>query len=216
MFTGIIEELGVVTRVTRKGGGVLLTVRAPNSASELSVDDSISISGVCQTVIDKSATEFTVEAVEETLRKTTLGTLDQGEQVNLELAMRLNDRLGGHLVLGHVDGVGTVVSVEEQASSWLFQIELPKEFLHYVIAVGSIAIDGVSLTIARIEGSRATVSIIPHTFEHTTFRFLKAGMKVNIEFDLVGKYIERMLARSDTGSNEPLSFEKLRSWGYSQ
>jgi len=215
MFTGIIQEMGTISSIKKVGGGVQLTVFGPKSAAEVSIDDSVAINGVCQTVIAKSSNEFTVAAVEETLKKTTLGQLASHSQVNLELAMKLNDRLGGHLVLGHVDGVGVVKSVEKKESSWLFTIEIPKHFQQYVIPVGSIAIDGVSLTTARLEEHLVTVSIIPHTFENTTFKFLRAGSNVNLEFDLIGKYIERLMTvNSGEKVTSALSVEKLREWGY--
>jgi len=216
MFTGIIQEVGRVSSVKKVGGGVQLSVSGPHSAGELSIDDSVAINGVCQTVIAKSGSEFTVEAVEETLKKTTLGQLASHAEVNLELAMKLNDRLGGHLVLGHVDGIGVVKSVERKESSWLFTIEIPQQFQQYVIPVGSIAIDGVSLTIARLEGKLVTVSIIPHTLENTTFKSLIAGSTVNLEFDLIGKYIERLVSVNSSGEigTSTLSAQKLREWGY--
>jgi riboflavin synthase len=216
MFTGIVQEVGKIIHSTKTGGGVALSVLAPQSAVELAVNDSVAINGCCQTVIEKRAGMFTVEAVEETLRKTTLGKLSPGMNVNLELAMKLSDRLGGHLVLGHVDGVGQVESIEPMDSSWLFTVRLPQEFLRYVIPVGSIAVDGVSLTVARLKENHVTLSIIPHTFEKTIFRDLNPGADVNIECDLIGKYIERlMLGDASVKSESSLTAEKLRVWGYS-
>ncbi|MBX2992195.1 MAG: riboflavin synthase [Bacteroidetes bacterium] len=217
MFTGIIQEVGRVENIQPHGGGIRLSVIGPKSASELSIDDSVSINGVCQTVIGRKGDAFTVEAVEETLLKTTLGHLSLNSLVNLELAMKLDDRLGGHLVLGHVDGVGTVTSVEKKETSSLFTVEIPAQFLRYVIPSGSIAVDGVSLTIARLSGNLVTVSIIPHTFDNTTFRALTSGMSVNLEFDLIGKYIERFMVvrkQVDVGS-DPITPSNLREWGYS-
>jgi riboflavin synthase len=215
MFTGLIEEIGTVSRLEKVGGGIRLTVHGPKSASELSTDDSVAINGCCLTVISKSQNSFTVEAVEETLMKTTLGNLRQDAPVNLELAMKMNERLGGHLVLGHVDGVGVVKSIERKETSWLFTIQVPRQFLHYVIPVGSISIDGVSLTIARLEMDELTVSLIPHTFENTTFQFLRIGMSVNLEFDLIGKYIERLMMKDSLGEmKNEITHEKLRAWGY--
>ena len=213
MFTGIIQELGTVARAKKVGGSLHVTVKAPQSAQELSVDDSVSINGVCQTVIEREGDLFTVEAVEETLRKTTLSLLHEASRVNLELPLRLSDRLGGHLVQGHVDGVGAVKSITAKAGSWLIAVEIPGEFCRYVIPVGSIAIDGVSLTVAHLEGPLVTVSIIPHTMENTTFSQYKAGTRVNLEFDLVGKYIDKLFA---TAKPQPsaLSREKLGEWGY--
>src|SRR5512140_3276542 len=138
MFTGIIQEVGVVTGVKKDGGGIRLSVRGPESARGMKVDDSVSVNGVCQTVIQKRGSVFTVEAVEETLSKTTLGVLTVSSKVNLELPVRLSDRLGGHLVQGHVDCVGTVGSVEKKASSWVMTVHFPEEFNRYVIPVGSI------------------------------------------------------------------------------
>jgi riboflavin synthase len=215
MFTGLIEEMGTISRLEKGGGGMRLTIHAPKSAMALSRDDSVAVNGCCLTVIATSQSSFTVEAVEETLTKTTLGRLRKDAPVNLELAMKLDERLGGHLVLGHIDGVGIVKGVETKTASWLFSIQLPHQFLHYVIPVGSIAIDGVSLTVARLDKEVVTVSIIPHTFEHTTFQFLKVGMEVNLEFDLIGKYIERLLMKDSLqeGRSE-LTYEKLRAWGF--
>lgn len=213
MFTGIIQEVGTVIQTSKVGGGLHITVRAPRASGELRVNDSVSINGVCQTVIKRQGDHFTVEAVEETLKKTTLGDLQVSTQVNLELALRLNDRVGGHLVQGHVDGIGVVRSVVRKESSWLISVEIPAEFTRYVIPVGSIAIDGVSLTVASIQDSLVIVSIIPHTMENTNFGNFEAGTRVNLEFDLVGKYIER-LAGVSTDSTRSLSREKLREWGY--
>lgn len=215
MFTGLIQEIGKVVRFEQFGAGRRLTISAPGSAAELNVNDSIAVNGCCLTVVAKGDAEFSVEAVEETLKKTTIGMLSTGAPVNLELAMKLDARLGGHLVLGHVDGVGVVKTVKSIESSWLFTIGVPEEFLHYVIPVGSIAIDGVSLTVARILGEDVTVSIIPHTFEKTIFQYLKTGSLVNIEFDLIGKYVERLMMKDSTvGKKSLLTLEKLRAWGF--
>lgn len=212
MFTGIIEELGKVDAVQKVGGGVHVTIAAPASAAQLTVNDSVAVNGVCLTVIRKSDVNFTVEAVEETLNKTTLGELRSGAMVNLELAMRLSERLGGHLVLGHVDGVGGVTAIERRESSWLFDVEIPEQFRRYVIPVGSIAIDGVSLTVAELHDRLVRISIIPHTFVHTTFQFLKIGSRVNVEFDIIGKYIERLMMVEQRPSE--ITMEKLKAWGY--
>jgi len=194
MFTGIIQEIGTVTSAKNVGGGIQLSVKAPECARELKVDDSVSVNGVCQTVIQKRGSVFTVEAVEETLSKTTLRSFTVSSKVNLELPIRLNDRLGGHLVQGHVDCVGTIGTVEKKPSSWLITVHFPEEFDRYVIPVGSIAIDGISLTVAATTPGRVTVSIIPHTLEKTTLGGAQVGGKVNLEFDLVGKYLEKMTA----------------------
>ena len=216
MFTGIIQEIGTLAEVKKVGGGIHISVNAPECARELKVDDSVSINGVCQTVIQKRGSMFTVEAVEETLSKTTLGQLAVASPVNLELAVRLNDRLGGHLVQGHVDCVGTIGNVEKKTSSWLITVHFPEEFNRYVIPVGSIAIDGISLTVASTTPGSLTVSIIPHTLAKTTLASARKGEKVNLEFDLIGKYIEKMMLgeKSAPDTKASLTEEKLRWWGY--
>jgi riboflavin synthase len=214
MFTGIVQEIGTVTGVTRRAGGVVIAVRAPACGSELHVDDSVAIDGVCQTVVRSSGDMFEVEAVEETLKKTTLGALQNGEKVNLELALRMGDRLGGHLVQGHVDCVGDVTGVEKRAMSWMVRIAFPREFARYIIPVGSIAVDGISLTVASVEGNAFVVAVIPHTLEKTTLAAVEAGAKVNLEFDLVGKYIEKLVTGGG-GGGAGMTAEKLAGWGFS-
>lgn len=214
MFTGIIEELGIVEKKESTGGGFRFRIRAPQSARELRIHDSVSINGACHTVVQRDGQSFEVESVEETLKKTSLRLLDAGSAVNLELPLRLNERLGGHLVLGHVDATGSVQSIEPRGSSWIFRILIPQEFQRYVIPVGSIAIDGVSLTIAGIQGPVIMVSIIPHTMDNTIFRSFRPGTVVNLEFDMVGKYIERMLAGTPSGGKIVLKEGNLREMGY--
>jgi len=209
MFTGIIEEIGTIKSARQVDAGKLLRVAAPKSAKGLRVNDSIAVNGVCLTVIKKSGSAFEAQAVEETLKKTTLGLLDAGKRVNLELPVRLNARLGGHLVLGHVDTVGEVSKVERLEGSTLVTIIAGKEFSKYLIPVGSVAVDGISLTVAAVRDDGFTVAIIPHTLKHTVVQSYRVGTKVNLEFDLVGKYIERM-AFSRAFPAE----EVLRSNGY--
>jgi riboflavin synthase len=213
MFTGIIREIGRLSGIRKTAGGVQLTVDAPESAPQLNVSDSVSVNGVCQTVIRKEGTSFVVEAVEETLKKTTLGLLRQESRVNLELPMRLDDRLGGHLVLGHVDCTGTVTKISQQPGSWLIDIAYPAEFSRFLIPVGSIAVDGISLTVASLRQGEFTVSIIPHTLEKTTLAAAERGMRVNLEFDLIGKYVESLMARKE-GKEGELTWDRLREWGY--
>ena len=213
MFTGIIQEIGKITEVRKVGGGLHFVVTAPQLAAELAVNDSIAVNGVCQTVIERNGASFKVEAVEETLKKTTLEELKAGAPVNLELPLRLSDRVGGHMVQGHVDGVGVVRSVVKKESSWLITVAIPGELLRYVIPVGSIALDGVSLTVASLEGTGIVVSIIPHTLEKTILADVAPGKRVNVEVDMVGKYIERLLGYSREGG-AGLSPQKLAEWGY--
>jgi riboflavin synthase len=214
MFTGIIQEIGKVTNLHQRGGGISFAVAAPRSSKELKVNDSVAINGVCQTVVAKEGTSFSVVAVEETLAKTTLRELRAQASVNIELPLQLGDRLGGHLVSGHVDTVGVIESIERRETSWFFGISIPSQFRRYVIPVGSIAVDGVSLTIASVEGSMVGVSIIPHTMENTIFTSYSPKSKVNLEFDMIGKYIEQMVITSNPAGSDSISRDQLRAWGY--
>ena len=216
MFTGIIEEIGTIDQLRKEGGGIRITVAARSSSAELQVNDSVAINGVCQTVISRTSATFTAVAVEETLKKTTFGELRSGDAVNIELPLRMGSRLGGHLVLGHVDCVGTVADIEEKETSRLLGVEVPAGFEKYLIPVGSIAIDGISLTVASIEGRKFVVSLIPHTLEKTTISRVHPGTHVNLEFDVLGKYVERLLVagKSEATNASSLTLEKLRSWGF--
>jgi riboflavin synthase len=216
MFTGIIQEVGLIEARIPMGAGVRLRVNAPASARELGVGQSISVNGTCLTVVRRDGSSFELEAVEETLRKTTFGSCSAGDRVNLELPMRLDGRLDGHLVMGHVDAVGEIVEIEILESSRLFTLSIPREFGHLYVPTGSIAVDGVSLTVARIAGETVGVSIIPHTLENTIFQYYKKGGRVNLEFDVVGKYVERMLHPSSTSTLQPqlLSEKQLRENGF--
>lgn len=215
MFTGLIEEVGTIRAVRPQGRGVRLSVAASVVMDDLKIDDSVSINGACQTVVARTASTFEVEAVEETLAKTTLGTMRPGDRVNLERAMKLGGRLGGHLVQGHVDTRGRVASVEELSSSWLLTVAFPAEFARYVIPAGSICLNGISLTAARTEANTATVSVIPHTWKVTTLGSVRPGDAINIEFDLIGKYLERLLhGHKDAPTSGGLTENYLRSLGY--
>lgn len=192
MFTGLVEETGIVKAMRKKGGSIIFTIRGRITIKGLRVDHSISVEGVCLTVIKKTTNSFDVQAVEETLKKTTLGNLKVGSRVNLERPLLPSDRLGGHFVLGHVDGLGRVKSLKTLESSWIFWIQIPKKFAHHLVPVGSIAVNGVSLTMAEVSQNSFSISIIPHTMEVTTFSSLKSGTLVNLEFDVLGKYVERL------------------------
>jgi riboflavin synthase len=193
MFTGLVEEEGRIDRIDRRRGSLIFTIRGRRSVRNLKIDESVAINGTCLTVIGSTRTTFRVQAVEETLRKTTLSALQVGDRVNLERPLLPNERLGGHFVLGHVDGVGIVTRVRARKSSWIFWIRVPKRLARYLIPVGSIAVNGVSLTVASLKGSEFAVSIIPHTMKVTTFKDMAVGNKVNLEFDMLGKYVERLL-----------------------
>ncbi|MBM2813865.1 MAG: riboflavin synthase [Ignavibacteria bacterium] len=192
MFTGIIEEIGVIKSVQNFGGGKRFTITAGKVMQNTKIDDSISINGVCQTVVSLTQSTFTVEAVEETLRKTNFGKYSQGLKVNLERATQLGERLGGHLVTGHVDCPGRIVTIKRESAGRLLWIAFSPEYSKYAVASGSICIDGISLTIARTEEVKLMVSVIPHTWDNTTLGEAFEGKEVNLEFDIIAKYLEKL------------------------
>jgi riboflavin synthase len=194
MFTGLIEELGTLVDRREEGSSLRLVIKAEEVLSDLKIDDSVSVNGCCQTAVLVDSPTFEVIAVSETLQKTTLGSLKIGEALNLERAVTLGTRLGGHLVQGHIDGVSEVLEIRDLGGSWEYWFGLPREFSQYVVRVGSIAVNGVSLTVAEVEADRFKVAIIPHTYEVTNFHDLLPGAKVNIEYDVMAKMVERMLA----------------------
>lgn len=212
MFTGIVEELGTVDRLTPISHGCHIRIFASRVMEDLSTEDSIAVSGVCLTVTKVDKTFFEVTAVDETLLRSTLSELKAKQTVNLERALRLNNRLGGHLVLGHVDGIGTIRSVVSRGVGKLFEIEIPEPLSRYTVEKGSITLDGVSLTTARVQHNLITISVVPYTLVHTTFGLTRSGKKVNIEVDILGKYIEKFLQQSEGG--EKMGETWLRSLGY--
>ena len=212
MFTGISEEIGTVLNSIAIAGGRLFRISCRLSLEDLAPNDSISVNGVCLTATNVEKTAFEATTTEETLQRSTLKDNKTGDRVNLERAMRLSDRLGGHLVQGHVDGVGKIVSVTARGKGRLIKIEIPRYLSKYIIEKGSIAVDGISLTIAELEGNVVTVSVIPHTLENTTLQFSRSGMKVNIEVDYIGKYVERFIQHQDRGTK--MDEQRLRSMGY--
>lgn len=193
MFTGIIETLGEITQLEREGGNLHITVETAITP-ELQVDQSIAHNGVCLTVVTKDATRYTVTAIEETLNKTNLGKLTIGDYVNLERAMILGARLDGHIVQGHVDATAVCTGVETKDGSWLYTFEYSPNKEHVTIEKGSITVDGVSLTVVNSEKNSFGVAIIPYTYENTRFKQYKVGTVVNLEFDVIGKYVARLLA----------------------
>lgn len=213
MFTGLIEEVGTVRNVRPRGDGATITVEARQVLEGLELGDSVAISGPCQTVISFDTSSFTVEAIRETMQRTRFGEWKPGQKVNLERAMRPSDRLGGHLVQGHVDGVVEVLKIQELAGSWRLRLALPEEGRPFVVEKGSIAIDGISLTVAATGGDWFEVEIIPHTWSHTTLADLKVGGNVHVEWDLIAKYVHHMLS-AYTGSKGGLTLEKLLSSGF--
>ncbi|WP_076790576.1 riboflavin synthase [Chlorobium sp. KB01] len=204
MFTGIIKDVGRVRGVVRQKGGLRLRVHYTNPAefSNLSIDESVSINGACQTVVALGEGWFEVDTVEETLSKTTLGEIGNGSLVNLERAVRPLDRLGGHFVLGHVDCAASVHEIRELGSSRELWISFPETFTPFIVSAGSITIDGISLTVAKLDRLRFAAAVIPYTFAHTTINDLKAGSRVNLEFDILGKYVARQLGMRSSSAPE--------------
>ena len=218
MFTGIVKDIGAIAGIRSQGTSLRLTVRYGNEHefNDLAIDESVAINGACQTVVAFGDRTFDVDTIEETLKKTTLGSLAPGAPVNLERALRPSDRLGGHFVQGHVDCVGTVLGVYDLGGSREIRIGFPEEFQPFIVPVGSIAVDGVSLTVANVRNDSFTVAIIPYTFENTTINNLRDGERVNLEFDILGKYIARqqvLLNDAQSGSGK-ISEVWLRDLGY--
>jgi riboflavin synthase len=198
MFTGIIQSVGRIARLEPRGGDVRLHVdTADLDLSDVQLGDSIAVSGVCLTAVSLETRGFAADVSNETLSLTTLGKHKAGDPVNLEKALRLADRLGGHLVSGHVDGVGKVVSVTPDGRSQRWTFEVPAQLARYIASKGSICIDGTSLTVNEVAGNRFGVNLIPHTVEHTAFHARRAGDAVNIEVDVVARYIERLMGNGD-------------------
>ncbi|PIQ49738.1 MAG: riboflavin synthase [Cytophagales bacterium CG12_big_fil_rev_8_21_14_0_65_40_12] len=194
MFTGIIEKTGTIVAIDREGTNLHFTVQSEISA-ELKVDQSIAYNGVCLTVVAVKGDQHVVTAIDETLRKTDLAGWKTGSVVNLERCMVANGRFDGHVVQGHVDQIGTVVQIQEQGGSWLFDFEYDPTLGNVTVEKGSICVNGTSLTCFNSEEGKFRVAIIPYTYEHTCFHQLKQGDKVNLEFDIIGKYVKRLLGK---------------------
>ena len=193
MFTGLVEELGRVKTITRTSQSVRLTINAVKVLQDVKIGDSIAVNGTCLTVVAYSDNSFTADVMPETVNHTVLASLQAGYQVNLERCLRVGDRLGGHIVSGHVDGVGTIISKEKKDIAIIVRISTKANILRYIVPKGSIAIDGTSLTVIEIGTDYFTVSLIPHTANLTTVGLKSLGEAVNIEIDIIGKYVERLL-----------------------
>ena len=191
MFTGIIEDLGTIEKLEKEGGNLHITIKA-NIANELKIDQSIAHNGVCLTVVVINGNTYTVTAIQETLDKTNLGLLKKQDMVNIERAMKLGDRLDGHIVQGHVDQTAKCINIIEEDGSWIFTFEYDKNLNNITIEKGSITVNGVSLTVVNSKLNSFSVAIIPYTYNHTTFKHLKIGTIVNLEFDVIGKYVKRL------------------------
>src|SRR5437899_12213921 len=214
MFTGIIEEVGKVVKIEQLGENRRITIEAATTPKQLGVGDSVAVSGVCLTALDIKPTTFCADLAPETWARTSFSRMHKGARVNLELPMKADGRFGGHIVQGHVDGVGKLIALERIADSenWWLRIEIPPEIERYTVSKGSICIEGISLTVAKLEGDCCKVAIIPHTVKTTNLKSLRAGDPVNLEADLIAKYVEKMLRERSGGSS--ITLERLVSEGF--
>lgn len=214
MFTGIIEELGTIQRLDMLKDSARLTVAAAKVLSGSQIGDSIAVNGVCLTVTEMNKPFFSVDIMYETLRKTNLKDLKNQSKVNLERALQLQTRLGGHLVSGHVDGTGVIASIQKVGIANLYEITAAEEVTRFLLPKGSVAVDGISLTVVDVGPTYFTVSLIPHTFAHTTLGFKTIGSSVNLETDIIGKYVARFLQPDKTSSGRDISIDFLTEHGF--
>ena len=207
MFTGIIEEVGTLERLA--GGEI--AIRAKRVLEDVALGDSIAVNGICLTVTHFDAAHFTADVMPETVRRTSLAELRRGSRVNLERALTLKSRLGGHIVSGHIDGVGTIAAMQEEGNAILLTVRAETGLLRYIVEKGSVALDGISLTVARVSAADFTVSLIPHTREITNLREKRMGSRLNIETDILGKYVEKLFPGAHTkgDSDAPKSAGKI-------
>lgn len=214
MFTGLVEEVGTVVSIVETGGNHSITIKATNSARELKQGNSIAVSGVCLTALDIKSDTFRADLAKETWTRTSFSRITEGAEINLELPLKVDARMGGHIVQGHVDGTGRLVGLEPIANAddfWLL-IDIPEDLEKYVVFKGSIAIEGISLTVARLEGLRLTIAIIPQTTKMTNLKSLRPGDRVNIETDIVAKYLEKWTLRGDQA--DALTVGRLVAQGF--
>jgi riboflavin synthase len=217
MFTGIIEVMGTVRNLTRKGEDALLTIDAPIDLTQVKIGDSIAVNGACLTVTKKSQTGFTADVSAETLNRTNLRTTKVGDKVNLEKSLRLTDFLGGHIVLGHVDAVGKISEKSEKSNSIVVGVEIDENLTRYIVEKGSVTVDGISLTVNRCEKNRFYMNVIPHTAKATTIGLKKINDPINVETDILGKYVEKLLFAGRDQNNVPgrkLDLNFLAEHGY--
>jgi riboflavin synthase len=203
MFTGLVKEIGKIKSISRTTEGLDIEVTSHSLVKDIAIDDSVSISGVCQTVVSFNSSSFKVQAVSTTLDKTNFKNLKVGSPVNLELALTLSERMGGHLVQGHVNGVGKIINWENKGKNYVVTFGIPKELMRYVVKEGSITLNGISLTISDINPRKniAQVSVIPHTWNNTLFKYSAIGDEINIEVDIIAKYVENLLFHGGKQSN---------------
>jgi riboflavin synthase len=216
MFTGIVEEMGTLQSLEMKADSGVITIRAEKVLKDAQLGDSIAVNGVCLTARDFGNDTFSADVMPETLRKTNLGNLKRGGKVNLERALSLSARLGGHLMLGHVDATGKVVSIQPEGNAVIYTITAPDEIRRYLLAQGSVGVDGISLTVARLGQDSFSISLIPHTLKVTTLGQNGVGYEVNLEADVVGKYVEKIMEGGLPGGQGEggLTLEKLAEEGY--
>ncbi|WP_088042207.1 riboflavin synthase [Bacillus sp. EAC] len=211
MFTGIVEEIGSVKNIVKKGNTLLITIQATTILDDIHLGDSISVNGVCLTVTQFTKEQFSVDVMPETYQATNLKNLSPNHKVNLERAMSANGRFGGHIVSGHIDGIGEILSIKSMENAVVYKLKISSRFSKYCINKGSITIDGTSLTLFEAGNDFVTVSLIPHTRSHTILGFKNVGDVVNIEFDLLAKYVEKMI-----GMNQPKNESKITAAFLSQ
>ena len=214
MFTGIIEEIGKISSINPIAGGMRIKISAGKILEDISVDHSICVSGVCLTAIKVENDGFWVDAVGATLEKTTFSKMQLSTFVNLERSLKLNDRLGGHFVQGHANGIGTILEINKLGENYFLKINVDESLQKYLVEEGSITIDGISLTIAELNGIKVGISIIPHTWKNTAIQFKKVGGKVNVETDVLAKYIEKLLRKNGNGKTSNITENWLKELGY--
>ena len=211
MFTGIVEELGVVDGIEQQTDAVRLTVRGPHVMTDTGLGDSISVNGCCLTVAERDGETFTADVMRETLDKTSLSVLEPGSRVNLERAVTATTRLGGHIVQGHVDAAGELIGRTPSEHWEVVEISLPRELSRYLVDKGSVTVDGISLTVVEVRADSFTVSLIPETLARTTLGFKQSGDLVNLEVDVIAKYVERLVSTTGQGSTSPINVQTTDS-----
>jgi len=219
MFTGIVEHLGTIESLSLQADGGRVTIQAPTLASKLAVSNSIAVNGCCLTIVSVDKDRFSADLSGETIRKTSFGAnsgvaLRRGERVNLEQPLTAGKEFGGHFVLGHVDGTGRVAHLRPEGENWWYGVEVPEDFARYIVPKGSITIDGISLTVADWHDGVAEIAVIPYTYEHTNIRERKAGDAVNLEGDILGKYVERYLEARSSRPITKISLAELTEQGF--
>ena len=211
MFTGIIEEIGQIKNIQHIAGGLEMEISARDIPTKIHTGDSVAIDGVCQTVVNLQKDKFSIQAVGETLVKSTLNEYYQGRKVNLETSLTLEKPLSGHMVQGHVQATAKISHWQARGENYFMELLLPEELLKYCIPEGSIAVDGISLTIAQLHAHAVGISIVPYTVQHTTLKEKSEGQRVNIETDIIARYVEKF---TNIKNNESITPEKLKNWGY--